>query len=218
VQTPAQRLAVIGSWLMSLAGRIVLSIYFEVASKMSCAIPKAIATFEQAIQDAEHLLAHFDKLNAKPPPPENEVLKRAGLILAMTAWETFVEDSLEELLEHRLKNCSDPAIAELVRSKLRQEISRLHNPTAERATELFQDYAGVDVSTYWQWNGVDAESARTRLNDYLKLRGDVAHRARVVRQGPPQRHAVKREDLDRVIRFLKQLVKATDSALVPIVR
>ncbi len=180
---------------------------------MSSTIPKALATFEQAIHDAEHLLAHFDKLNSKPPPPESEVLKRAGLILAMTAWETFVEDSLEEVLELRLKNCSDPAIADLVRSKLRQEISRLHNPTAEKATELFRNYAGVDVGEHWKWNGVDAESACTRLNDYLKLRGDVSHRARVVREGPPQRHAVKREDLDRAIRFLKQLVKATDTAL-----
>jgi len=190
----------------------------KVISSVSSAVPKALATFEQAIQDAEHLLAHFDNLNSKPPPPENEVLKRAGLILAMTAWETFVEDSLEEVLEQRLKNCSDPAIADLVRSKLRQEISRLHNPTAEKATELFRDYAGVDVGKHWKWNGVEAESACRRLNEYLKLRGDVSHRARVVREGPAQRHAVKREDLERAIRFLKQLVKATDSALAPMVK
>lgn len=182
-------------------------------NSVTSTIPKAIATFEQAIQDAEHLLAHFDKLNTNPPPPENEVLKRAGLILAMTAWETFVEDSLEEALELRLKRCADSAIADLVRSKLRMEIARLHNPTAERVSELFRDFAGVDVTKQWQWNGVDSESACKRLNDYLKLRGDVAHRARVVREGPPQRHPVKREELEKALRFIKQLVKVTDSAL-----
>jgi hypothetical protein len=176
-------------------------------------IPKSIVAFEQAIKDAEHMLAHFDKLNSKPPPPENEVLKRAGLILAMTAWETFVEDSLEEALDTRLKNCGDAAIASLIRTKLRQEISRLHNPTAEKASELFRDFAGLDVSKHWQWNGVDAETACKRLNDYLKLRGDVAHRARIVRDGPPERHPVKREDLERAIRFIKMLVKSTDGAL-----
>lgn len=46
----------------------------------------------QSIHDAENLLAHFDTLNTKPPPPELEVLKRVGLIMAMTAWETYVED------------------------------------------------------------------------------------------------------------------------------
>jgi hypothetical protein len=173
-----------------------------------------MAAFEHAIHDAEHLLAHFDKLNVKPPPAENEVLKRAGLILAMTAWETFVEDSLEEVLEQRLKSCPDSAIADLVRAKLRQEISRLHNPTAEKASELFRDFAGIDVCKHWQWNGVDAETACKRLNGYLKLRGDVAHRARVIREGPRQPHAVKREDLERAIRFIKLLVKATDAALL----
>ena len=53
-------------------------------------------TFVQSIQDAENLLKHFNALNTKPPPPEIEVLKRAGLIMAMTAWETYVEDRLLE--------------------------------------------------------------------------------------------------------------------------
>ena len=180
---------------------------------MTSLISKALATFEQAIRDAEHLLEHFDKLNTKPPPPENEVLKRAGLILAMTAWETFVEDSLVEVLEHRLQDCSDTAIADLVRAKLRQEISRLHNPTGEKVTEMLRHYAGVDVSKHWKWNGVDADAAKKRLNEYLKLRGDVAHRAWVVREGQTQQHPVKREDLERAIRFLRRLVAATDSAL-----
>jgi hypothetical protein len=53
--------------------------------------PTASEVFAQSILDAESLLAHFNKLNTKPPPPEIEVLKRAGLIMAMTAWETYVE-------------------------------------------------------------------------------------------------------------------------------
>lgn len=52
----------------------------------------ACEVFAQSILDAENLLSHFNTLNTKPPPPEIEVLKRAGLIMAMTAWETYVED------------------------------------------------------------------------------------------------------------------------------
>ena len=52
--------------------------------------------FAHSIRDAENLLAHFDTLNTKPPPPELEVLKRTGLIMAMTAWETYVEDESRE--------------------------------------------------------------------------------------------------------------------------
>jgi hypothetical protein len=51
--------------------------------------------FEESIKDAEELLTHFDATkptNGGLPPPNAEVLKRAGLMLAMTAWETYVED------------------------------------------------------------------------------------------------------------------------------
>ena len=40
---------------------------------------RASENFAQSILDAENLLAHFDQLNTKPPPPELEVPKRAGL-------------------------------------------------------------------------------------------------------------------------------------------
>jgi hypothetical protein len=41
-------------------------------------VSKASETFSQSMLDAEHLLKHFNELNTKPPPPDIEVLKRAG--------------------------------------------------------------------------------------------------------------------------------------------
>ena len=64
---------------------------------------RAYQGFEYGIKDAEELLAHFDAINTKPPPPNAEVLKRAGLVMALTAWETYVED---RLLEEILNPCS----------------------------------------------------------------------------------------------------------------
>lgn len=55
---------------------------------------RASQTFDHAIQDAIDLLAHFDALNTKPPPPQIEVLKRASLVLALAALETYFEDRL----------------------------------------------------------------------------------------------------------------------------
>lgn len=57
---------------------------------------KAFLTFDHAIQDAIELLDHFDALNQHPPPPEIEVLKRAGLVMALAALETYLEDLLVE--------------------------------------------------------------------------------------------------------------------------
>jgi hypothetical protein len=176
---------------------------------------KASDTFEQSILDAENLLKHFNSLNTKPPPPENEVLKRAGMIMAMTAWETYVEDRVLEAAAERLRVLADESIAALIQSKLDEEIKRLHNPTADKTIQLLRDYAGVDVTANWSWNQNDPKTVRDRLNGYIKLRGDVVHRSRTIEPGPPRAHPVKKEDLERAIRFLKNLVQATERALPP---
>lgn len=174
---------------------------------------RASETFAQSILDAENLLTHFNKLNTKPPPPENEVLKRAGLIMAMTAWETYVEDRVTEAAARRLDGLPDASIAEFVKAKLGEEIKRLHNPTSEKTLQLFREYAGVDLTGRWCWNNHDEKSVREQLNHYIKLRGDVVHRSRTVAPGPPQGHPVRKEDLEKAIRFLRKLVEATEAAL-----
>ena len=174
---------------------------------------KAQETFNQSIQDAENLLAHFNKLNTQPPPAENEVLKRAGLIMAMTAWETYVEDRVLEAALHRLAALTDSSIGNFVQSKLDEEIKRLHNPTSDKSIQLFRDFAGVDLTEHWEWNNYPAKLVRERLNQYMKLRGDVVHRSRAVQAGQNPAHPVRKEDLERVISFLKDLVKATEKGL-----
>lgn len=171
--------------------------------------------FAHSILDAENLLAHFNKLNTKPPPPEIEVLKRAGLIMAMTAWETYVEDRVTEASNGRLRSLQDSSIASFVQAKLADEIKRLHNPTSDKTIQLFRDYANVDLTDKWAWNNYDPKTVRERLNQYMKLRGDVVHRSRTVSPGQPKAHPVTKEDLEKVIRFLRSLVASTESALTP---
>ncbi|HNP36963.1 MAG TPA: HEPN domain-containing protein [Woeseiaceae bacterium] len=172
----------------------------------------ASVVFEQSIQDAENLLRHFNSLNTKPPPPEIEVLKRAGLIMAMTAWETYVEDLLQEASSARLCQLANQDVAEFVSKKLSEEIKRLHNPDYNKTIELFRDYAGIDLTQYWSWNHYDLKTVRQRLGQYMKLRGDIVHRSRVVEPGAPSAHPVKKVDLEKAISFLKNLVEATEKA------
>lgn len=61
---------------------------------------KSLVDFESSIRDAEELLAHFDT-QPKPPPANAEVLKRAALVMALTAWETYVEDRVLEAVTAR---------------------------------------------------------------------------------------------------------------------
>jgi RiboL-PSP-HEPN len=168
--------------------------------------------FSQSILDAENLLKHFNALNTKPPPPELEVLKRAGLIMAVTAWETYVEDRVLEATAARLRGLTDSSIASFVQAKLDDEIRRLNNPTSDKTIQLFRDYGGIDLTDKWSWKDNDVKTVRLRLDQYMKLRGDVVHRSPTVTPGPPKAHAVKKDDLARAIRFLKALVQATERA------
>lgn len=176
---------------------------------------KAADVFALAILDAENLLGHFNTLNPNPPTPELEVLKRAGLIMAMTAWETYVEDRVQEASETRLAGLQDSSIVTFVRGKLDDEIKRLHNPTSDKTIQLFRDYADIDLTLKWSWNNFEPKLVRERLNHYMKLRGDVVHRSRAAGVDISIAHPVKvkKEDIEKAISFLRELVKATEASL-----
>ena len=97
---------------------------------------RAKTTFEGSIEDATLLLQHFDNIH-KQSPENAEVLKRAGLVMALTAWETYVEDRILEAVESRLKVVNGSSIGNFVLKKLEEELRRFHNPTSEKTKRIF---------------------------------------------------------------------------------
>lgn len=173
---------------------------------------KAKSTFETSIKDAEELLAHFDGL-PKPPPQSADVLKRAGLVMALTAWETYVEDLVLEEVSARLRVVNGSYVGKFVLKRLEDELKRFHNPTSDKVKKLFLDFLEVDVTAGWEWANYDCPKAKKNLDELISKRGDVVHRSKPVVAGSPPPHLVKRDDLDKAIRFLRALVDATDAAL-----
>ncbi len=174
---------------------------------------QAIQTFDHAIQDAIDLLSHFDALNTKPPPPQIEVLKRASLVMALAALETYFEDRLVEASEALCaRSTDDSALAKFLRESLANDLKYFHTPSTDRVRPLFQKYLGIDITEGWLWNNVEPAAARAELNRLAKKRGDIAHRSwrPVDGQAQPQRHAVTRDDLRKHIHFVRQLAQATD--------
>ena len=110
---------------------------------------KAEQAFQYSIKDAEELLEHFDALNANPPPANAEVLKRAGLVMALPAWETYVEDRVTEALAIQLKLIKGSRCGDFMAEKLENELKRFHNPDSAKTEQLFLDYLGVDVTASW---------------------------------------------------------------------
>jgi hypothetical protein len=173
---------------------------------------KAFSTFATAIKDAESLLMLFDQMH-KNDPESAEVLKRASLVMAVTAWETYVEDRLSEAVEVRLKALSGSAVGKFVSDKLAEELKRLHNPNAEKTKRLFLDFLDVDVTLGWKWANSDPAFSKKALDNLLAKRGDAVHRAKPQNNGPSAPHLVKRDDLEKAIRLLKNLVESTERCL-----
>jgi hypothetical protein len=172
-------------------------------------------TFEKSIEDASVLLLHFDNIH-KQSPENAEVLKRAGLVMALTAWETYVEDRITEAVQSRLRVLSGSPIGKFVADKLTDELKRFHNPTSDKTKKLFLDYLEIDVVAQWKWLHVDSALAKKTLDELISKRGDAVHRSKSPTGVGNSPHLVRREDLDKAIRFLKYLVEATDKALLDI--
>jgi hypothetical protein len=174
---------------------------------------KANITFQSSIKDAEVLLAHFDAVNQFPPPENAEVLKRAGLVMALTAWETYVEDLTNEVLQFRLQSINGSHFGGFIQNRLNKDLKYFHNPNSDKTKSLFLDYLGIDVTEFWKWNNYDQKRVKKTLDDLISRRGEAVHRSRPLQQGIPAPHLVKREDLEKAIRFLKCLVEATENAI-----
>ncbi|ROZ86848.1 hypothetical protein EF096_02275 [Pseudomonas neustonica] len=171
---------------------------------------RAYQSFEYGISDAEELLAHFDAVNANPPPSNAEVLKRAGLVMALTAWETYVEDRLTEEMNKKLGVVAGSYVGDFVLKKLNTDLKQFHNPTSDKTKRIFEEYLGFDVTEGWSWANYDPAKSRATLNRWISKRGDAVHRSKPMSSGSPVAHLIKRDELEKVIRFIKDLVKATD--------
>lgn len=171
----------------------------------------AYKTFEHAIQDSIDLLSHFDSINTKPPPPEAEVLKRAGLVMAIAALETYIEDRVVEAARSIAGAGSDTSrLSNFYTSSLENDLKYFHTPNTDRIKAICEKYLALDITEGWVWNNYDPARARGELNKLIKKRGDIAHRSGRPIAGQPTPHAVTRDDLRKHICFIKDLVTATD--------
>jgi len=112
---------------------------------------QSLLTFEHAIQDAMDLLNHFDELNAGPLLPSvAEVLKRASLVMALAALETYMEDRITEAVNMVTSRASETdRLASFYKTSLDNDLKYFHTPSAERVKTIFDKYLGVDVTEGW---------------------------------------------------------------------
>ncbi len=164
--------------------------------------------FETAIADAERLLVLFDKLPQQERQP-HEVLKRAALIMTLTAWETYIEAWLKAQITQKLTALKGSFAGDYIHKKFTESINQLNNPNSHKVRQLSMEFLQSDITEHWFWNNLDKPAVCTQLNKYLALRGEVVHQGRSNAE-PNAPHLVKRDEVEKAIKFFKELVKVTD--------
>ncbi|POP54009.1 HEPN domain-containing protein [Zhongshania marina] len=175
---------------------------------------KAADAFDRSILDAEDLLARFDAEKTSSNGKSGEVLKRAGLVMALAAWETYVKDRVADEFDIWLQSVEGSPIGKFVRKRLEQDLKRFFSPNSERTRRLFIDYFEIDITKEWAWQNFDAASAKKTLDTLIAKRGDAAHQANTSEHRSAEPHQVKREELEKGIRFLRGLVAATEKVKI----
>ena len=166
--------------------------------------------FQSGIQDAEALLRRFEAEKGTNGTHDSEVLKRAALIMVLAAWETYVKDRFHEEFETCF-GCLKGSDAGRILSRRRDEdLKRFFNPNAERTAQLFIAYFDIDITKRWNWANYKPAEARKTLDALISKRGEAAHKARTTRT-PNDAHLIKKDELEKAIRFVKGLVETCES-------
>jgi len=62
-------------------------------------------------------------------------------------------------------------------STLEKWLGHFHTPKTEQVDKLYEDLLGVKkLSSQWHWQGMSVASAAEKLDEYVTIRGNIAHR------------------------------------------
>lgn len=81
--------------------------------------------------------------------------------LANDGWRAVLRGRLDELQEKRNRHLNTPKTAQI--------------------DSLFQEAIGIEhMSKAWYWSGMSCDAARVKLDNYVELRGSIAHRGKAL--------------------------------------
>ncbi len=171
---------------------------------------RAYKAFNIAMEDVEEIIEIYDLVNRDHPDKQPEALKRSALIMALTVWETYVEDRFRELVDSTLIGVKGSPVYQYIDGKVNNDLWYFHTPNSRNIKKLFLPLLGRDITVKWSWENFDTKRACDKLDEYIKLRGDVVHRAVTDKQNG---HLVKKDELQKCVRFLNRLAKSMDDDL-----
>jgi len=117
---------------------------------------EAIEHIVKESPNAQALTEEIRKSVAKELKRDNHDLAVWGL--ADDGWRSVLRARLEKMQTERARNWN--------------------TPKAANVKSLFSETLGIDITAGWNWKGMSSQQARTKLDYYVNLRGEIAHRAK----------------------------------------
>jgi hypothetical protein len=120
-----------------------------------------------AAEALDHMVTHLRDASALPKELKKRIAKEvkadaneiAVWQLADSGWKAKIKARLVALADERNR--------------------RLNTPKSESIDQLFADAIGlVVVSDAWRWKKMTSDTAKKKLDDYVTLRGAIAHRGK----------------------------------------
>lgn len=91
--------------------------------------------------------------------------------------------------------------------RLENTLATFHTPTSKNIDSLFESTIGLgQISARWAWKKMSARKAREKLDRYIRMRGDIAHRTK-------SRRPVHKYHVEDFFAHIERLVTKTDWAI-----
>jgi hypothetical protein len=132
----------------------------------------------------------------------------------LSAFNTVAAKWLEgdrRVLPTALADWTGEGWKEKIRKYFQEQIAILNTPNSKTCVRLFRLFLNVDLNGCWRWSGYNFEVAAKRLDEIVRVRGEVTHLARKTGL-TPTKHVVSRTDLISYLQFIKKLAEVTEKA------
>lgn len=144
-----------------------------------------------AAEGIQHLVSYTSTAASLPDTLKKKIAK-------------YLKDDKHELAVWKLADDQWRSTLESRLTTLQEERNRrLNTPNSNNIDALFSEALGIDaISPSWYWPGMSAEQARQKLDNLIKLRGEVAHRGKAAA-------GVRKTDVKSYYAHIKRLVSKT---------
>lgn len=173
----------------------------------------------------DQLVAIHTKLGAGPGRRHNqEALYRAGVVMTVAAWESYVEDLLKESFD-ALKPSAGAGVGErstwaLANNAAQTAAKKFNTPNAKNVADLFEEHLGIAVVAAWSVKTKAAtytsEQSKSRINQWLDIRHKIAHGGELPSniiwiQNPQKKPRLTLALMNEVKEFFHELTKSMDN-------